>query len=47
MPFALLLLRSRSAESIIIEQFISLFVAFLCSSHHRTGGVDCAVPVLF
>ena len=31
MPFALLLLRSRSAEH-IIEQFISLFVAFLCSS---------------
>jgi hypothetical protein len=31
MPFALLLLRSRSAEH-IVEQFISLFVAFLCSS---------------
>lgn len=31
MPFALLLLRSRSAEH-IIEQFISLLVAFLCSS---------------
>ena len=40
-PFAMLLLRSRSAEH-VIGQFISVFVAFSLQLPDWTGGFDCA-----